>query len=91
MKEVTTVLSDAEQLLQQADRSSGEKSDALREHGMDLLKQARDDVRNLQEGVGGISKFADDIDAFLHKRPGCAIALAIAIGMLCGLLLAHRK
>lgn len=91
MTEVTTALSDAEQLLQQADKSSGEKAAALREHGMDLLKQARDDVRSLQVGVSVTSQLAGEIDAFIHKRPGYSVALAIAIGMLFGLLLTKRK
>lgn len=90
MKQVAATLSDAEQLLQQADKSSGEKAAALRAHGMDLLKQAKENVSTLQAG-GGTGQLTVEIAAFIRKRPGCAVASAIAIGMLFGLLLTMRK
>ncbi|CAG2155322.1 DUF883 family protein [Cupriavidus numazuensis] len=90
MNQVSAALSDAEQLLQQANKSSGQKAAALREHGMDLLKQAREDVRTLQAG-GGTGQLSVEINAIIRKRPWCALASAIAMGILLGLLLTKPK
>jgi len=90
--DVAKVIDDAEELLAQADASTGEQAAELRRRGLRLLRQAAEKAQDLQDAVVERSKAAAQAtDDYVHDHPWKAIGVAAAVGLAVGLLINRSR
>jgi len=89
--DLKVVLDDAEEMLQEAARTGGEKGAELREKAMQKLQQMREKLQDTQDVVIERGRAAAHAaDDYVHENPWKAIGVAAGAGMLIGLLLNRR-
>lgn len=88
ISDVKTGLSDAESLLQEAARASGDRAAELRNTAMDALRRASGHMADLQDTVRLRSKAAARAtDDYVHDYPWRSLGIAAAAGFVVGVLL----
>lgn len=89
--DMTSLVQDAKDLLTQASTATGEKAEALRAKGMELLETATRKAKDIQEvTVDTTKKVAAATDEMVHENPWKAVAISAGIGLLLGALLTRR-
>jgi ElaB/YqjD/DUF883 family membrane-anchored ribosome-binding protein len=91
VKDFSDVLVEAETLLKQAAKESGEKATDLRSQVETKLRAAKLKLQELQDEALDQAKVAARVtDDYVHDNPWQAIGVAAAIGMLVGLVIGRR-
>jgi ElaB/YqjD/DUF883 family membrane-anchored ribosome-binding protein len=91
VKDFSDVLVEAETLLKQAAKESGEKATDLRSQVETKLRAAKLKLQELQdEAIDNAKAAARATDDYVHDNPWQAIGVAAAIGLLLGLVLGRR-
>ena len=85
------VLSEADSLLKQSARETGEKATALREQVQAKLLSARQRALDLQEEALDKAKAAAQFtDEYVHENPWQVVGVGIVVGFLVGVLVSRR-
>jgi ElaB/YqjD/DUF883 family membrane-anchored ribosome-binding protein len=91
VRELRSLVADAEELLRHAARDAGSEFTAARERLEKGLKAARIRLADAEQAaldqVGDAARAADD---YVHHNPWTAIGVGAGIGLVAGLLLARR-
>jgi ElaB/YqjD/DUF883 family membrane-anchored ribosome-binding protein len=91
VKDFADVLTEADALLKQASKESGEKASDLRAQVETKLRTAKLKLQDLQDDAFDRAKAAARAtDDYVHDNPWQAIGAAAAIGVLVGLMLNRR-
>ena len=91
VKDFTEVLAEAESLLKQAAKESGEKANDLRGQVEAKLRSAKIRLHDLQEDATESARVAARVtDDYVRDNPWQAIGIAGAVGFLVGLALSRR-
>ena len=91
VKDFSDVLVEAETLLKQAAKESGEKATDLRSQVETKLRAAKLKLQELQDEALDQAKVAARVtDDYVHDNPWQAIGVAAAIGLLVGLVIGRR-
>jgi len=91
VSDFSDVLAEAETLLKQAAKESGEKASDLRTQVEAKLRSAKLRLMDLQDDAIGTAKAAARVtDDYVRDNPWQAIGLAAAIGLLVGLVIGRR-
>jgi ElaB/YqjD/DUF883 family membrane-anchored ribosome-binding protein len=91
VKDFSDVLVEAETLLKQAAKESGEKATDLRSQVETKLRSAKLKLQELQDDAIDQAKVAARVtDDYVHDNPWQAIGVAAAIGLLIGLVIGRR-
>jgi ElaB/YqjD/DUF883 family membrane-anchored ribosome-binding protein len=91
VKDFSDVLVEAETLLKQAAKESGEKATDLRSQVETKLRSAKLKLQELQDEALDQAKVAARVtDDYVHDNPWQAIGVAAAIGLLVGLVIGRR-
>lgn len=91
VKDFTEVLTEADSMLKQAAKESGEKASDLRAQVETKLRAAKLKLQDLQDDAVDRAKAAARVtDDYVHDNPWQAIGVAAAIGFLAGLLMNRR-
>ena len=89
--DVKKALNAAEDLLDQATHSTGEKAAELRARAIEQLKALSDKLRSVQETAYEKGKAAAEAtDDYVHDHPWRSILAAASLGVVVGLLIARR-
>jgi len=91
VKDFSDVLVEAETLLKQAAKESGEKATDLRSQVETKLRSAKLKLQELQdEAIDNAKAAARVTDDYVHDNPWQAIGVAAAVGLLVGLVIGRR-
>jgi ElaB/YqjD/DUF883 family membrane-anchored ribosome-binding protein len=91
VKDFTEVLSEADALLKQATKESGEKASDLRAQVETKLRAAKLKLMDMQDDAMDRAKAtARATDEYVRDNPWQALGVAAAIGVLIGLLMSRR-
>jgi ElaB/YqjD/DUF883 family membrane-anchored ribosome-binding protein len=91
VKDFTDVLAEAETLLKQAAKESGERASDLRSQVEAKLTSAKMRLQDLQDDAIDRAKAAARVtDDYVRDNPWQAIGVAAAIGFLVGLVVSRR-
>ena len=91
VKDFGEVLSEAESMLKQAAKESGEKASDLRSQVETKLRSAKLKLQDMQDDAVDRAKVAARVtDDYVRENPWQAIGVAAAIGFLVGLLMNRR-
>jgi len=91
VKDFADVLSEADALLKQASKETGEKASDLRAQVETKLRTARIKLQEVQDdAVDRAKAAARATDEYVHDNPWQAIGVAAAVGFLAGLLMNRR-
>ncbi|MBV8665180.1 MAG: DUF883 domain-containing protein [Burkholderiaceae bacterium] len=89
--DMKTLLRDAQELFKEATLLTGEKADALRQKGIDMLESATAKAQELQTAAVETGKeIVETTDDFVRENPWKAVAIAAGVGMLIGVLIARK-
>jgi ElaB/YqjD/DUF883 family membrane-anchored ribosome-binding protein len=90
-KDFQAVVDDAEALLRDAARGTGEGFDEARGRLEQAVKTARIELQAMQEAVtDGAKRAARATDGYVHEHPWESIGIGAGIGLLVGMLIARR-
>ncbi|NBW00428.1 MAG: DUF883 domain-containing protein [Betaproteobacteria bacterium] len=90
-KDVQTLITDAQQLFQDASNAGGKQAAELQAQGASLLQQAISDLTAFQQSAVIRGKqFVSSTDQYVHQKPWTAVAVSTGIGILLGMLMARR-
>lgn len=91
MDDFSQVLSEADSLLKQSARETGEKASALREQVEAKLLTAKKHALELQEDAMKKAKAAAQFtDEYVHDNPWQAVGVGVVVGFLVGVLVSRR-
>lgn len=91
VKDFADVLTEADALLKQAAKESGERANDLRAQVEVKLRNAKIKLQDLQDdAVDRAKAAARATDEYVHDNPWQAIGIAAAVGFLAGLLMNRR-
>jgi len=91
VKDFTEVLTEADSLLKQATKESGEKASDLRAQVESKLRAAKLKLQDMQDDAMDRAKAtARATDEYVHDNPWQALGVAAALGVLIGLLIGRR-
>lgn len=91
VKDFSDVLVEAETLLKQAAKESGEKATDLRSQVETKLRSAKLKLQELQDdAIDNAKAAARATDDYVHDNPWHAIGVAAAVGLLVGLVIGRR-
>lgn len=91
MSDVNAVLVDAEELLRQAGKASGEQATDLRKRAQSAIASAKLRLTEAEHRVVDQAKHAAKAtDTWVHEHPWSAIGVAAGIGLLVGLVINRR-
>ena len=89
--EFSSVLSEAETLLDKASKETGDKARDLRTQVEARLLSAKLKLQELQgQAVDRAKDAAKATDDYVHENPWQAIGIAAAVGLVAGLLMSRR-
>lgn len=89
--DVKSGLSNVEDLLREAAASTGDRATELRNTAMASLRTARESVADLQDSLMQRGKAAARAtDDYVHDNPWRSLGIAVAAGVLVGLLINKR-
>jgi ElaB/YqjD/DUF883 family membrane-anchored ribosome-binding protein len=91
VKDFTEVLTEADSLLKQATKESGEKASDLRAQVETKLRAAKLKLQDMQDDAMDRAKAtARATDEYVRDNPWQALGVAAALGVLVGLLIGRR-
>ncbi len=91
ISEVKSGLRQVEEMLKEAASTTGDKATELRANAMAGLKRARDTLADVQDTVMERGKAAARAtDDYVHDNPWRALGVAIAVGVVIGLIVTRR-
>jgi len=91
MRDLQTVVEDAEALLQATAAQTGERVDGIRARAQASLKQAKTRLLEAEdEALEQVRAAAATADEYVHENPWQAVGVAAGAGLLLGLLLSRR-
>ena len=91
VKDFTEVLTEADTLLKQATKESGEKANDLRAQVESKLRAAKLKLQDMQDDAMDRAKAtARATDEYVRDNPWQALGVAAALGVLVGLLIGRR-
>jgi ElaB/YqjD/DUF883 family membrane-anchored ribosome-binding protein len=91
VKDFTEVLTEADTLLKQATKESGEKANDLRAQVETKLRAAKLKLQDMQDDAMDRAKAtARATDEYVRDNPWQALGVAAALGVLVGLLIGRR-
>ncbi len=91
MTDVNAVLADAEELLHQATKASGEQAAELRRRAQSAISNAKARLGDAEHRVVEQAKTAAKVtDTWVHDHPWSAVGIAAGIGLLLGLVINRR-
>ncbi len=91
VKDFTEVLTEADSLLKQATKESGEKASDLRAQVESKLRAAKLKLQDMQDDAMDRAKAtARATDEYVRDNPWQALGVAAALGVLIGLLIGRR-
>ena len=91
MRDLQTVVEDAEALLQATAAQTGERVDGIRARAQASLKQAKTRLLEAEvEALEQVRAAAATTDEYVHENPWQAVGVAAGVGLLLGLLLGRR-
>ncbi|MET3132385.1 ElaB/YqjD/DUF883 family membrane-anchored ribosome-binding protein [Oxalobacteraceae bacterium GrIS 1.11] len=91
MNDMKSVISEAEDWLQNTAAHSGEDLLAAKETFVDTLQTAKNDLRQMEANLlAKTRRAADATDAYVKDNPWKAIGLGGAFGLLAGLLIGRK-
>ena len=91
VKDFTDVLAEAEALLKQAAKESGEKASDLRTQVEAKLRSAKIRLHDIQDDASETARAAARVtDDYVRDNPWQAIGIAAAVGFLAGLAISRR-
>jgi ElaB/YqjD/DUF883 family membrane-anchored ribosome-binding protein len=91
VKDFTEVLTEADSLLKQATKESGEKASDLRAQVETKLRTAKAKLQDMQDDAMDRAKAtARATDEYVRDNPWQALGVAAALGVLVGLLIGRR-
>jgi ElaB/YqjD/DUF883 family membrane-anchored ribosome-binding protein len=91
VKDFADVLTEADTLLKQAAKESGDKANDLRAQVEAKLRSAKLKLQDLQDDAVDRAKAAARVtDEYVHDNPWQAIGIGAAIGFLVGLVVSRR-
>ena len=91
VKDFTEVLTEADSLLKQATKESGERASDLRAQVETKLRAAKMKLQDMQDDAMDRAKAtARATDEYVRDNPWQALAVAAALGVLVGLLIGRR-
>ena len=91
VKDFADVLTEADALLKQAAKETGDKASDLRAQVEAKLRTAKLKLQDLQDDAIDRAKAAARVtDEYVHDNPWQAIGIAAAIGFLVGLVVSRR-
>jgi ElaB/YqjD/DUF883 family membrane-anchored ribosome-binding protein len=91
VKDFADVLTEADALLKQAAKESGDKATDLRAQVEAKLRSAKIKLQDLQDDAVDRARVAARVtDEYVHDNPWQAIGIGAAIGFLFGLVLGRR-
>lgn len=91
IKDFQSVIADTEELMKFVSNESGGKAEALRDKIGQNLKVAKEYLHNIEDTVVDKSRVAARVtDEYVHENAWRTIGLAIAVGILVGLLVKSR-
>jgi len=90
-EDLKAVVEDAEALLSATAGQAGDRIAEARSRAEATVKAARKRMNDLQDDVLAQTKeVADQADAYVHKNPWQAIGIAVAAGVILGLMISRR-
>lgn len=91
MTDVNAVLADAEELLHQAAKASGEQAAELRRRAQSAISRAKVRLGDVEHRVvEQATSAAKATDVWVHGHPWSAVGIAAGIGLLLGLVINRR-
>ena len=91
LDQFSSVLTEAESLLNKATHETGEKARDLRTQAEARLLSAKLKLQELQgQAVDRAKDAAKATDDYVHENPWQAIGIAAAVGLVAGLLMSRR-
>ncbi len=92
MDDLRAVVGDAEALLSATADAAGERVAAARRQATESLEQARRRLGELEEEYGGrAAEAAEAVDGYVRGNPWASVGVALAAGLLVGLLVGRRR
>jgi len=89
--DVKSGLNNVEELLKEAATSTGDKAAELRDSALTALKRARETLVDVQDTVVERGKAAARAtDDYVHDNPWRSLGMAVAAGIVIGLLINRR-
>jgi ElaB/YqjD/DUF883 family membrane-anchored ribosome-binding protein len=91
LRDLQTVVDDAEALLQATAAQTGERVDGIRARARESLKQAKSRLQEAEgEALEQVREAAATADEYVHENPWQAVGVAAGVGLLLGLLISRR-
>lgn len=91
LKDLQTVIEDAEALLKATANQAGEKVQEARARAQESLDAARERLDSMKdEALRHAREFVNDGEEYVRENPWTAIGIAAGAGLLIGLLLSRR-
>ncbi|MBL8202394.1 MAG: DUF883 family protein [Chromatiales bacterium] len=91
LRDLKTVVDDAEALLQATAAQTGERVDGIRERAKASLQQAKTRLMEAEgEALEQVREAAASADEFVQENPWQAVGVAAGVGLLLGLLISRR-
>lgn len=91
LKDLQTVVEDAEALLQATATQTGEKVEGVRARAKDSLHAVKVRLAEVEdEALAQVREAASSADEYIRGNPWQAIGVAAGIGLLLGLLISRR-
>jgi len=87
MKDLHTVVVDAEELLKATAGQTGERIEKVRARAEGSVRDARE---RLQAAGQDVHAAASDLNDRVHENPWAAVGIAAGIGVIAGILLARK-
>ncbi|WP_375791672.1 DUF883 family protein [Glaciimonas immobilis] len=89
--DIRTLVKDAQDLFHEATINTGEKADALRVKGLELLDAAVTKAQDVQTAAFATGKeIAASTDNYVHENPWGAVAVSATLGLLLGMIISRK-
>ncbi len=87
LEDLRAVVRDAEALLRATEGHAGERMEEIRARAEETLGNARERLRNVGEGIEERARTAArSTDTYVRENPWTAVAIAVGVGYLLGLV-----
>ncbi len=89
--DMRSLVKDAQELFHEATSATGEKAEALRSKGLNLLDTALAKAQDAQAAAIDTGKeLAGSADDYVQENPWRAVAISAGVGLLIGLLMGRK-
>ena len=91
LRDLQTVVEDAEALMHATAAQTGERVDGIRARAQESLKRAKARLMEAEgEALEHVREAAATADEYVHENPWQAVGVATGVGILLGLLISRR-